>query len=106
MEKTKWLFLLLLSFSLSANAAGSFRLISGKLLSAGQSKSEVVALAGPPLYQEVETIAIDQGSSDTPTKREVLTYQLPGSIGGESLVVITIENNAVISITSKQVSRL
>lgn len=96
----------LLSFGLAANASGSFRLNSGKMISTGQSKAEVVALAGAPLYQEVETIAIDQGNTGTPIKREILTYKLNGSIGGEYLVVVTLENNSAVAITSKQISRL
>lgn len=107
MNSVKLLILLsLLSFGLAANASGSFRLNSGKMISTGQSKAEVIALAGTPLYQDSETIAIDQGGTSTPIKREILTYKLRGSIGGDYLVVITLENNSAVSITSKQFSRL
>lgn len=99
-------FVLGVSLALGAQASGSFRLESGRLISSGQSKSEVLMLAGEPLYQEVETIGVDQGNGSDPIKREVLTYKLNGSIGGEYLVVVTVENNEVVSITSKQASRM
>ena len=100
------LFVLSFFLAFGAQAAGSFRLDSGRLISTGQSKSEVLVLAGEPLYQEVETIAVDQGGDEDPVKREVLTYKLNGSIGGEYLVVVTLENNTVVAITSKQTSRM
>ena len=93
MNKLKIILLLsLMSCALVAQAAGSFRLMSGKLISSGQSKSE--------------TIGVDEGGGGHPIKREVLTYKLDGSIGGEYLVIITVENNTVVSITSKQTSRM
>ncbi|MBL4834926.1 MAG: DUF2845 domain-containing protein [Pseudomonas sp.] len=95
-----------LSVAFGAQAAGSFRLDSGRLISSGQSKSEVLVLAGEPLYQEVETIAVDQGGEGEPIKREVMTYKLNGSIGGEYVVVVTVENNEVVSVTSKQTDRM
>ncbi|WP_022961088.1 hypothetical protein [Halopseudomonas pelagia] len=107
MNKLKIILLLsLMSCALVAQAAGSFRLMSGKLISSGQSKSEIIAVVGVPLYQDVETIGVDEGGGGHPIKREVLTYKLDGSIGGEYLVIITVENNTVVSITSKQTSRM
>lgn len=41
-----------------------------------------------------------------PVKREILTYRLTGSIGGMYLVVVTIENSKVVSVTAKQEGRL
>ncbi|MFD1215734.1 DUF2845 domain-containing protein [Microbulbifer celer] len=93
-------------YALSVNAAGSFRLASGKLISTGKSKSEVIAIAGAPMYQEVETIAVDEGVGNDPVKREVLTYKLRGDIGGMFLVVVTVENNTVVSVAATQESRL
>lgn len=94
----------ILTFSLTANA--SFRLKNGKLLTIGSSKSEIILLAGSPLYQDLEKIAVDNGQGNNPIKREVLTYKLKGSIGGLYLVVITVENNKVVSISSKQENRI
>jgi len=98
------LFSLLLSWT--ANANSSFRLKNGQLLSIGSSKSEIISLAGTPLYSDVEKIAVDNGQGVNPIKREILTYELKGSIGGLYLVVITVENNKVVSIISKQKNRI
>ena len=95
-----------LLFTLNANAKSSFRLENGKLLSVGNSKSEIISLVGLPVYQDVEKVAIDNGQEGNPVKREVLMYKLKGSIGGIYLVVITIENNKVVSIASKQEDRI
>ena len=96
--------LLIIIFSCDVNA--SFRLKNGKLISVGSSKSEIISLVGSPLSKDVEQIAIDNGTVDNPIKREILTYQLKGSIGGLYLVVITVENNKVVSISSKQENRI
>lgn len=98
--------LIIFIFSAHAHADGSFRLANGNLISEGQSKSELIAIAGPPIYQDVETIAVDQGVGGKPIKREILTYQLAGSIGGKYLVVITVDNNLVVAIEATQESRL
>jgi len=98
--------LLALLFSFAANAKSSFRLENGKILSVGKSKSEIIALAGVPIFQDVEQVAIDNGQQGNPVKREVLMYKLKGSIGGLYLVVVTVENNNVVSISSKQEDRL
>lgn len=97
---------LLLTASFFANASGSFRLPNGKLIQEGKSKQEIIYIAGAPMYQEVETIAVDDGSGGDPIKREILTYRLPSSLGGMSLVVVTIENNVVVAVESKQESRI
>ena len=95
-----------LLFTLNANAKSSFRLENGKLLSVGNSKSEIISLVGVPVYQDVEKVAIDTGQEGNPVKREVLMYKLKGSIGGIYLVVVTIENSRVVSIASKQEDRI
>lgn len=95
-----------LLFTLNANAKSSFRLENGKLLSVGNSKSEIISLVGVPVYQDVEKVAIDNGQGGNPVKREVLMYKLKGSIGGIYLVVVTIENSKVVSIASKQEDRI
>lgn len=98
--------LLLLVVTFSAQASGNFRQPNGTVIAEGNRKSEVIALAGAPLYQDTETLAVDSGAGGNPVKREILTYRLEGSIGGMYLVVITIENNKVIAVESKQESRL
>jgi len=95
------------TFFLAMNSfASSFRPTNGKLISIGDHKSEIIALVGMPLFKDVEKIAIDKGLQTNPIKREVLTYKLKGSIGGSYLVVITVENNIVVSISSKQDNRI
>ncbi|MCK7598806.1 hypothetical protein M0G74_16145 [Microbulbifer sp. CAU 1566] len=107
MKKLKFtLFSVLLVTAFFAHANGSFRLPNGKLIQEGKSKQEVIYIAGAPMYSEVETIAVDEGNGGTPIKREILSYRLPSSLGGMSLVVVTIENNKVVSVESKQESRM
>ena len=102
-------FILIASFALlsfSSYADGSFRLKSGKLLSTGSSKSEVIVLVGDPIYEEVVTKAVDTGFKKNPVKVEILTYKLESSIGGMYAVTVTIHNSEVVSIESKQAGRL
>jgi len=106
MKKVKFSILLVLLFSLGVQAKSSFRLENGNLLSVGKSKSEIIMLVGTPIYQDVEKIAIDNGVGGGSVKREVLTYKLKGSIGGVYLVIVTVENNKVVSIESKQEKRI
>lgn len=103
----KKLFLLVfITLSFSSFATDSFRLENGDLILVGQSKSEVIALAGTPLDQDVTQIAVDNGQGGTPIKREVLTYKMKGSIGGLYLVMVTVENAKVVSVASKQQNRI
>lgn len=107
MGKLKFtLFSVLLAAAFSVQANGSFRLPNGKLIQEGKSKQEIIYIAGTPMYSEVETIAVDEGGGGNPIKREILTYRLPSSLGGMSLVVVTVENNKVVSVESKQESRM
>jgi len=107
MKKLKLLALpICMLFIASAYAKDSFRMANGRLISTGQQKPEVIALAGLPISTEVETIAVDEGSGEEPVKREVLTYKLNSTVGGEYLVVVRIENNIVVSVSSTQMSRL
>jgi len=102
-------FFLIASFavlSFSSYADGSFRLKSGKLLSTGSSKSEVIILVGSPIYEEEVTKAVDIGIKNIPVKVDILTYKLEGSIGGMYAVTVTIHNSKVVSVESKQVGRL
>lgn len=102
-------FILIASFALlsfSSYADGSFRLKSGKLLSTGSSKSDVIVLVGAPIYEETVTKAVDVGFKKKPVKVEILTYKLEGSIGGMYAVTVTIHNREVVSVESKQVGRL
>lgn len=100
------LFGVLLAVAFSAQANGSFRLPNGKLIQEGKSKQEIIYIAGAPMYSEVQTIAVDEGNGGNPIKREILTYRLPSSLGGMSLVVVTIENNKVVGVESKPESRI
>lgn len=100
------LFCLVAMVSLTVQAGTSFRLDTGKLLKEGQTKPEVIALAGAPLSQEIETIAVDDGRGGDPVKRETLTYRLNGTIGGMYLVVVVVENGNVVSIWSRQEERI
>lgn len=95
-----------LATPLTANAKNSFRLSSGKIISVGQSIAEVYSLAGSPISRNVEKQAVATNSTSDPTKREILIYQLGGSFDNKFTVTITVENNKVISIYSKQLNRL
>lgn len=103
MNKVLIIFIALLSMKVAASE--SFRLENGKLLLVGQSKSELISLAGVPLYEDVQTVAIDTGEGNSPTKKETLTYRLAGSIGGFYLVEVKLENSVVTSIIKKQEKR-
>lgn len=89
-----------------AHAAGGFRLANGKLIEVGQTRSAVLALAGKPLDRHVERTGIHAGRGRGSVKEEVLTFRLTGSIGGKYLVVVTVENNRVVAVRSKQMDRL
>lgn len=107
MKKLKFfVFVSMLCCALTAQALESFRLANGSLIATGKSKAEIIALAGDPLYQDVETIAVDAGHGRRPVKREILTYRLAGSIGGMYLVVVTLENSTVVAVTAKQEGRI
>lgn len=54
----------------------------------------------------METIAVDVGNAQTSVKREILTYRLAGSIGGKYLLVVTVENSVVVSVTARQEGRI
>ena len=102
-------FFLIASFALlsfSSYADSSFRLKSGKLLSTGSSKSEVIVLVGAPIYEEEVTKSVDVGFKNKPVKVDILTYKLEGSIGNMYAVTLTIRNSKVISVESKQIGRL
>ncbi|ROU00706.1 hypothetical protein EB809_06200 [Marinobacter sp. R17] len=96
----------LLTTASFAHANDSFRLANGKLIQEGQSKQEILYIAGDPVNREVETIAVDDGAGGSPVKREILTYRLQSSLGGQSLVVITVENNTVVAVEATQENRL
>lgn len=99
-------FLTCLLFATShAFAGSSFRLYSGKLIENGMRKSEVIAIAGKPLSEDIEVNAVDKGEGKTPVKKEVLTYQLKAAIGGLFLVELQVENNTIVNIESQQLNR-
>lgn len=94
-----------LSFTSIAHERNSFRLTNGKLIKLGKTKSDILMLVGAPLFHETEQFSVDIGQDSEPKKREIFTYKLDGSIAGKHIVVITFENNQVISISSKQANR-
>lgn len=107
MKKLKlFVFVSMLCCALTAQALESFRLANGSLIATGKSKAEIIALAGDPLSEDVETIAVDVGDARKPVKREILTYRLAGSIGGMHLLVVTVENGTVVSVAAKQEGRI
>ena len=107
MSKFSVILVLVLSYaSFSAHADESFRLSSGKLIKVGNSKQEIISIAGDPIYEDIETVAVDNGTGNTPIKREILTFRLSSSLGGKSLVVVTIENSIATSVVSKQEKRM
>lgn len=107
MLKKVLIFSVLLLVSSVASADGSFRLLNGKLIKDGISIGKLRSLAGKPLYHDVHSIAVDNGRGvNIPIKRETLTFELKGSIGGLYIVTASLENGVVTSISSRQKDRI
>lgn len=97
----------LILVSLVASADGSFRLSNGKLIKDGISIGKLQSLAGKPLYHDVHTTGVDNGrGGNIPIKRETLTFELKGFIGGLYIVTASLENGVVVSISSRQKDRI
>ena len=84
-----------------ADASGSFRLKSGKVISAGMDKAEVTELAGKPKNRSVER------PTEGPSNRkgyaiEVWSYVLEADMGGKHYVTVRFDGSKVQSVESKQ----
>ncbi|SEA72189.1 hypothetical protein [Alkalimonas amylolytica] len=94
----------LMASSFSASACG-FRLKDGKLLTCNMSRIELLDRAGEPLSKDVEVHAISTKPQETGRRIETWSYILPGAIGGNYLVSITLEQGKVTAIESRQQQR-
>ena len=91
--------------SWSAQAC-SFRLSSGKLLSCGMPRIEVLALAGQPEAKDIETLGVDTGEPVKGETIETWSYTLKNDMGNDYLVSLTLQAGKVTAIWSKQQNRL
>ncbi len=90
--------------SWSVQACG-FRLSSGKLLSCGMPRIEVLALAGEPAAKDIETLGVDTGEPVKGETRETWSYQLKNDMGNDYLVSLTLQAGKVTAIWTKQQNR-
>lgn len=90
--------------SFSASACG-FRIKDGKLLSCNMSRIELLDRAGEPLSKDVEVHAISIEPGQAGQRIETWSYILPGSIGGNYLVSITLVQGRITAIESRQQRR-
>jgi len=97
---------LMLTFSMSADAGKSFRTQSGRLITTGMSKVEVLDLIGEPLSRDVYTRGLSLDPISVGKTVETWSYLLSGSIGGEYYLTITLEDGYVIEVASKQRGRI
>lgn len=91
--------------SWSAQGCG-FRLSSGKLLSCGMQRAELVALAGQPGSKDIETLGVDNGEPVKGETIETWSYQLRSDMDHDYLVSVTIQASKVTAIWTKQLNRL
>ena len=98
--------LALLVFSLNAHADGSFRTQSGRLITTGMSKIEILDLIGEPLVQDTNTEGLSLGTYSSGSTIESWSYLIRGSIGGEYYLTIILEDGYVVDIFSKQRGRI
>ncbi|MCC5826788.1 DUF2845 domain-containing protein [Alkalimonas sp.] len=94
----------LLFSSFTASACG-FRLNDGRLINCGMSRIELLDRAGEPVSKDVEVHAISTKPEETGRRIETWSYILPGAIGGNYLVSITLEQGKVTAIESRQQKR-
>ncbi|MBU1312236.1 MAG: DUF2845 domain-containing protein [Gammaproteobacteria bacterium] len=85
--------------------ACGFRLSSGKLLSCGMPRIEVLALAGEPAAKDVETLGVDTGEPVKGETIETWSYKLKNDMGNDYLVSLTLQAGKVTAIWSKQQNR-
>jgi len=97
--------IVLIVFAAPASACG-FRLADGKLLKCGMPRIEVLALAGPPEFKDIETLGVDTGEPVSGETVETWSYRLKADMGGDYLVSVTLTAGKVTAINRKQVGRL
>ena len=98
--------LALLVFFLNANAGNSFRTQSGRLITLGMSRVEILDLIGEPLSQDTDTQGYSLGRYSSGSTIETWSYLISGSIGGEYYLTIILEDGFVVDIFSKQRGRI
>ena len=96
--------LVLVLSSWSAQACG-FRLSSGKLLSCGMPRIELLALAGEPVAKDIETLGVDSGEPVVGETKETWSYQLKNDMGNDYMLAVTLQGGKVTAIWSKQQNR-
>jgi len=97
---------LVLMFSISAEAGNSFRTQSGRLITTGMSKVEVLDLIGEPLSRDTYTQGLSLDSISVGKTVESWSYLISGSIGDEYYLTIILEDGYVVEIASKQRGRI
>lgn len=95
-------FLLVGAISSQVHAVGSFRIHTGKVISAGLTLSQLYRIAGVPIFAEV----LSMPDNSAGKKRELFIYELNGAVGGLYDVAVELENATVVSVTAKQVGRI
>ena len=98
--------LVLLVFALNADAGNSFRTQSGRLITIGMSRIELLDLIGEPLSQDTETQGLSLGRYSSGSTIETWSYLISGSIGGKYYLTIILEGGYVIEIFAKQRGRI
>lgn len=79
--------------------ADAFRTTEGKVVAAGLSRAEVMALLGEPQSRHVETLGLSSGSEPGQGRTvETWTYFTEGSIGNDVLLTLTIESGEVTNV--------
>ena len=91
----------LIAVATVAQASGSFRLKSGKVISAGMDKAEVMEMAGKPKSKSVER-PTESASNRKGYALEVWSYVLEGDVGGKHYVTVRFDGAKVQSVESKQ----
>lgn len=95
----------LLMFSSFTVSACGFRLEDGHLLSCGMSRIELLDRAGEPISKDVEVHAVSIEPGQAGQRVETWSYILPGSIGGNYLVSITLVQGKITAIERQQQKR-
>ena len=98
--------LILLLVSFNSQAANSFRIQNGRLITTGMSSLEILDLIGEPLTRETRTQGLSLDNVFTGKTIEIWSYLITGSIGGEYYLTLTLEDGIVAAVNSKQRDRL
>ncbi len=101
-----FLSVLLLTLSMSADAGNSFRTQSGRLITTGMSRVEVLDLIGEPLSRDTYTQGLSLDPISVGKTVESWSYLISGSIGGEYYLTIILEDGYVVEVASKQRGRI